>query len=186
MRSLAKWTAAVLVLFAPAAALAQTSPLAASVVGIDVMSATVMQEGQSSFSGLALRARLHSAELVDNVQFMPTLEYWRNSSSVSTFGIKSVRRDATLGMDARWSFPLEHFKPYAGAGVAMHFLSNHVDAPTLGLVDANDSLVKGGVSLLGGIDWDMNGRLGNMLELKYHHVGDYKQLKINWGLSWKL
>jgi hypothetical protein len=187
MRSLALLSAAALALFVSAPALAQSPAVSTSLAGVDVMTATVLQEGQSSFSGLALRLRLKSAELVDNVQIMPTIEYWRNSSSVSTFGIKSVRRDATMGVDGRWTFPMwQHFKPYAGAGFGAHFLSNKVDAPSLGLVDATDSVVKGGVSLLAGADWEMNGRLGNVFELKYHHVGGYRQMKINWGLSWAL
>ena len=187
MRHLALLSAAALALFVPISAFAQAPNLATSITGVDIMSATVMQEGQSSFSGLALRARLKSPELLDNVSIMPTVEYWRNSSSVSTFGIKSIRRDATLGVDGRWNFPAwNHLKPYAGAGFAAHFLSNKVDAPSLGLVDASDSVVKGGLALLGGVDWEMSGHLGNMLELKYHHVGGYRQMKINWGLTWTM
>ena len=167
----------------PVAATAQTS-FSTQIAGLDVMSATVLQEGQSSFSGLAIRARLKSPELVDNITILPTIEYWRNSSTVSTFGIHSVRKDATLGLDGRWAFTGETFKPYVGAGLAVHFLSSQVNAPSLGLPDASDSVVKGGVALLAGVDWALTQKLGNILEAKYHHVGEYKQLKINWGLSW--
>lgn len=176
--------AAVLAALAPTAIANAAPALANPIAGVDVMTATVLQEGQSSFSGLALRLRLRSAELVDNVQIMPTVEYWRNSSTIETFGIEAVRKDATLGVDARWTFPREHWRPYVGAGVAAHFLSNHVNAPSLGLPDANNSLVKGGLAALAGAEFTMNNRLSNFLELKFHGVGDYNQLKINWGLAW--
>lgn len=155
-----------------------------AVAGVDVMSATIFQEGQSSFSGIGLRLRLRSQELIPAVQIMPTLEYWRNSSKVQPFGIRTVRTDATLGVDARYAFSTANWKPYVGAGFGLHFLSNEVDAPTLGLVDANSSVVKGGLSALGGTTFEITERLGNFIEGKYHHVGGYKQLKINWGLTY--
>src|SRR5258706_4066978 len=101
------------------------------------MTSTVFQEGQSSFSGLAIRGRLHDERLLDNVEFLPTVEYWRNSSSVSAFGLSAIRRDATLGADARWMFPGEAWRFYGGAGLAVHFISNEVNAPSLG--HKNDS-----------------------------------------------
>jgi hypothetical protein len=71
-------------------------------------------------------------------------------------------------------------------GFGIHFLSSEVDAPSLGLDDASDSLIKGGASVLAGIGFGLAGRLGNIVELKYHHVPDHSQLKINWGISYKL
>ena len=153
--------------------------------GVDAMTATVFQQDQSSFSGLAIRARLHSARLLDNVEFLPTVEYWRNSSKVDAFDLRTVRRDATLGNDARWMFPGEAWRAYAGAGVAVHFLSDEVDAPTVGLNGRKDSLTKGGIALLGGVAFGAKtSPLGNFIEVKSHLVGGFRQLKINLGLSW--
>jgi opacity protein-like surface antigen len=149
--------------------------------GIDAMTATVFQKGQSSFSGLALRFRLHDARLLDNVEFLPTVEYWRNSSSLDAFDLHAVRRDATLGADARWMFPGESWRPYLGAGLAVHFLSSEVD---FGANHDNDSLTKGGLTLLGGVSFGNKSRIGNFIEVKGHLVGDFRQLKVNMGLSW--
>jgi opacity protein-like surface antigen len=161
------------------AGVASTGP----VTGVDVMSATIMQQHQSSFSGIALRMRLHPPQLIQQVTLMPTIEYWRNSSNVQPFNIQSTRKDATLGMDARYDFPREGFHPYLGVGYGLHFLSTSVNAPQFGLNDASDSLIKGGLSALGGVTFGLAGRLNNMLELKYHHIPDHSQLKINWGLA---
>ncbi len=173
----------------PLAALAAACWLAAPVparaagglTGVDLMTATVFQEGQSSFSGLAIRFRLNDPRLVENIEFLPTVEYWRNSSSVDAFNLRAVRRDATLSGDVRWNFPGEAWRLYAGAGIAVHFLSNEVESP---LLSGNDSLTKGGLALLGGVSFGSKAKLGNFLETKGHLVGGFRQLKVNMGLSW--
>ena len=104
------------------------------------------------------------------------------SEEVEAFNVRTVRRDATLGTDARWMFPGETWRGYLGAGVAVHFLSDEVDAPSLG--DHSHALTKGGLALLGGVAFGTKARLGNFLEVKGHLVGGFKQLKINMGLSW--
>ena len=171
------------------AAQAQTSPttaatapvgLARAFTGIDAMTATVFQEGQSSFSGLGIRGRFHDARLLDNVEFLPTVEYWRNSSSVSDFRLR--RSDATLGADARWMFAGEVWRPYVGAGIGIHFISNEVSGPGVG--DRKDSFTKGGLAVLGGIAFGTKARFGNFIEAKGHLVGGFRQLKLNMGLSW--
>jgi len=166
----------------PVPATAATTPtgLARAFTGLDLMTATVFQEGQSSFSGLGLRARFHDARLLDNVEILPTVEYWRNSSSVSDFGLR--RRDATLGADARWMFAGEVWRPYVGAGVAVHFISNEVSGPDIG--DRKHSLTMGGLGLLGGVAFGTKARFGNFVEVKGHLVSGFRQLKLNMGLSW--
>jgi hypothetical protein len=153
--------------------------------GVDAMSSTVMQEHQSSFSGLGTRVRLHSARIVEGFDLLPYVEYWRNSTRVEPFGITSTRKDATLGADARFSFKREGWRPYVGGGFGVHFLSTEVDAPTLGLRHANDSVIKGGLSALAGITFPLSKHLDNFMELKYHHLPGYSQLKLNMGIAWK-
>jgi opacity protein-like surface antigen len=154
--------------------------------GIDIMSATVLQEGQSSFSGLGLRVRLHPERLVAGVEILPSVEYWRNSSTVTPYNIRATRKDATLGVDARYSFQIHNWNPYVGAGLGLHFLSSEINAPSLGLTQATNSVVKGGLAALVGTTFALTPRVDNFIELKYHHITDYRQLKINWGLAIKL
>ena len=160
-----------------------TPAFAGSFVGIDVMTATVMQEKQSSFSGVGLRMRIVSPRLVQGIEFMPTVEYWRNSNYVEPFGIRTTRKDATLGGDVRYAFRSSGTRPYLGGGFALHFLSTSVDAPSLGLNNQSNAVVKGGLSAMGGLAFPLTSRFENFVELKYHHVSGYRQLKLNWGLS---
>jgi hypothetical protein len=54
----------------------------------------------------------------------------------------------------------------------------------LGLNHESDSLIKGGVSALGGVAFGLAGHIDNFLELKYHHLPGYRQVKLNWGLAY--
>jgi hypothetical protein len=181
MRSYHRLIAAVLVF--SAGAFARPAFSATAFAGIDALQSTVMQKGQSSFSGLGVRARMTSARLVPGFDFLPSIEYWRSKTTVSAFGIETSRRDATLGVDARYTFKREGWSPYAGLGYGVHFISNKVNAPTLGLTDEEDSLVKGGISFLGGVNFPLTERIDNLLDLKYHVLSDYGQYKFSWGLA---
>lgn len=182
--------AAALALSAPATA--EPAPLSAplaprtGIVGLDAMTATVFQQGQSSFSGVAVRARLRSPALLPAIEIMPTFEYWQNSSRIDAFGIETLRRDATLGADARWVFKNPTWQPYAGAGFALHFLDDEVRASRLGVPHATHALVKGGFEALGGVQFGMGTRLGSFLELKFLNVTQYRQVKFATGLTWNL
>lgn len=157
-----------------------------TIVAIEGMTATVLQEDQSSFSGLGLRLRIQPPRMMKQFELMPTVEWWRNSSTLRPYNIRTTRKDATVGIDARWNFVTESFKPYIGAGWGLHFLSDEVSAPSLGVPNQKYSVTKGGLALLGGVSFALSGRLDNFLDLKYHHVTDFRQFKINWGLTYNL
>jgi opacity protein-like surface antigen len=157
---------------------------AGTLTGIEAMMSTVMQEDQSSFSGLALRVRLQPPQFLPQIEFMPTIEYWRNSNHIATYDVTTERKDATLGMDVRYNFGSGTFRPYVGAGWALHFLNNKVNAPGLGLPESSNSLSKGGFTALGGLSFPITEKFENFIDLKYHHVTDYRQLKFNWGFTY--
>ena len=157
---------------------------ASSITGVDGMSSTVMQHEQSSFSGLALRVRMAPAPRVPGFEVMPGIEYWRNTTTVQIYDIRSQRRDATLGADARYRFPVRGWSPYVGAGFGIHFLSNGVRAPLLGVPLESHSIMKGGFAVLGGLNFPLAGAFDSFVEAKYHAVSDYEQLKLSWGLAY--
>jgi hypothetical protein len=156
---------------------------AGMLTSMEAMSSTVMQRHQSSFSGIGLRGRIRVPQLIAGFSVMPSIEYWRNQSTIQAFGIQSTRKDASLVGLMRYDFRKEGWQPYAGLGLGVHFLSNEVNAPSLGLDHASDSLIKGGIAALGGVSFGLAGRLGNLIELEYHQLSDESQLKFNWGLS---
>jgi outer membrane protein with beta-barrel domain len=172
-----------LVVFAvslPAAGHATTT-----MASVEAMTSTVFQENQTSFSGLAARVTFRSDAVTPGLSFVPGIEYWRNHTQVSAYQIDANRRDATLNLDARYEFHFRNVEPYLGAGYGLHFLSTEVEAPALGIQRAETSLIKGGVSAIGGVLFPMGGKLQNFLELKYHHVTDYNQTKLNFGIAYR-
>ena len=157
---------------------------ATTLASAEGMTSTVFQESQTSFSGLGVRFAFQSDALVPGISFVPGIEYWRNSTRVKTYEISANRRDATVNFDARYQFRFRNVVPYLGAGYGLHFLATEVEAPTLGLPRAESSLTKGGVSVLGGFLFPVGGKFQNFLELKYHYVTDYRQLKLNFGIGY--
>ena len=184
MRNLLRLPAFLLVLASfPYMARADTMARAGALTGLDAMTSTVLQKGQSSFSGIAVRLRIHPAAMTQSFEILPSIEYWRNSNTIQPYDIHSSRRDATLGVDARFRFQHEGWAPFVGAGLGIHFLSNEVDAPVLGVQDAQTSSVRGGLAVLGGVTFPMTQRIDNFLELKYHMLSGSEQLKLSWGLA---
>lgn len=169
-----------------ALALASTQAQAGQgITGFEAMTSTVFQKGQSSFSGVGIRLRIQSPRLLSNVEIRPSIQYWRNAISVDDFQLSAVRRDATLGGDAVWLFPLgsRSFEPYLGAGLAIHFLSSEVSSPQIPNSPAENSVQKGAISLVAGLRFGKNQRFGNFIETEYHVIPQGQQLKLNFGFN---
>ena len=157
---------------------------AGSMTGVDAMSSTIMQHDQTSFSGLAVRLRVAPTPGLPGFEVMPGIEYWRTSTTLQIYDIRSQRRDATLGADVRYRFPTKAWSPYLGAGFGIHFLSSSVRAPLLGVPLESHSIMKGGLAVLGGLSFPLAGAFESFIEGKYHAVSDYEQLKLSWGLAY--
>lgn len=163
---------------------ALATPAHAGVSGLDVMTSTVFQEGQSSFSGIALRLRLRSGALLPSVEIMPAVEYWQNVNRLTVYELKTTRSNATLGCQVRWMMEREHWQPYLGGGLAVHFLSDKVSSPQINEANQSNSTVRGGYSLLAGVSFPLTEKLSNYVELQHHGVSRFRQLKFNTGLGW--
>jgi hypothetical protein len=169
---------------AQAAATPSPVPSPSDFKSLEGVTSTIFQKRQSSFSGIGLRMRVRVPQLIEGFSVVPMIEYWRNRSTLEDFGVEATRKDATLGALLRYDWKREGWQPYAGAGIGLHFLSAQLDAPSLGFDDESESVMKGGLALLGGVRFGLAGKLGNLIELEYHGIGEQSQLKFNWGLSY--
>jgi hypothetical protein len=154
-----------------------------NVPGIDVMAAAVKLEGQSPTTGLGLRMRIDSLDLPEGLELMPTVEWWRDKSSSSTFNFESSYRDLAMGLDGVYQWQWGAFEPYMGAGFAFHFLKSDLQAPELGVPGSSESMVKFGPDFLFGMRFPTTGRLQPFGEAKYQHAPPARQFKINFGLG---
>jgi hypothetical protein len=151
--------------------------------GMDGMMQTVKQEGQSAFSGLGLRGRITSDDLPVHLTLMPTLEYWRNSANLRDFNIEAAQKDLALGLDARYEMAFGTWHPYAGGGLAAHFINSTLSAPSQGIERAQQDHTKFAPDILAGLQLAPLGPIQSFLEVKYAFVTDYQQFKLNWGLG---
>src|SRR2546427_10716847 len=119
--------------------------------GLDGMTQTVKQEGQSAVTGMALRARLGSDDLPVGSTLMPTLEYWKDSDRLQDFNIKSTQKDPSLGLDGRYDLSMGKWRPYFGAGLGAHFIKTTFSAPDIGVAPTEQSHTKIGPNALIGL-----------------------------------
>jgi opacity protein-like surface antigen len=127
--------------------------------------------------------------ITPNIGLESRLDYW--SWSESAFGVESSVHDVTLGARGKYYFDVANprIRPFAGAGLALHFIGAKVDIPAQGsfpAMTAEDSQTKLGLDLGGGIVAPMGPRTDFLGELWYGVVSDVSQFSLRAGLSWKL
>jgi len=153
------------------------------VTGLDGMTQTVKQEGQSAITGLAFRARVASDDLPVGMSLMPNLEYWKDSDRLQDFNIRASQKDLTLGLDARYDLTMGSWRPYFGGGLSAHFIKSKFSAPDIGVPGTEESHTKIGPNALLGLQLAPLGFLQSFIEAKYEHVPPFRQFKFNWGFG---
>jgi opacity protein-like surface antigen len=120
-------------------------------------------------------------------------DYWWKSEEA--FGVETSVRDLSLGARSKYVFPITNprLRPFAGAGLGIHFVSAEVYMPEqdLGFVVipatvVKDSDTKIGLDLGGGLAYGLNARASLLTELWYTLVSDVNQLNLKFGVLWKL
>jgi Outer membrane protein beta-barrel domain len=117
------------------------------------------------------------------------IDYW--GWSQEAFGAKTSVSDVAIGARTKYYFEVANpkFRPYAGAGLGMHFISSKVDIPASGgfpALSASDSQTKLGVDLGGGVSMPISPRSDLLGELWYGIISDVSQFSMRVGMSYKL
>ena len=130
-------------------------------------------------------------EITPNMMLEGYLNFWSQSEDLFTGGDASVR-DIALGGRAKWMFPVSNpkIKPFAGAGLGIHFLKFEADFPPLLPFTQGfrleDSSTKVGLDIGGGLMATVNDRTDFIAELWYGFVSDANQLALKAGILYKL
>jgi outer membrane protein W len=120
-------------------------------------------------------------------------DYWTKTQD--EFGFEASVRDIAFGARGKWMFPVSNprIRPYAGAGLSMHFLRVKATTPDLNIggtlipgttVSASDE--KLGLDIGGGMTTTMNERTDFVAEMWYGIVSDFSQLSLKLGVLYKL
>src|SRR5262245_6742878 len=99
------------------------------IVGMDVMSQSVRQEGHSAITGNALRFRIASDDLPPGLSLMPSVEYWRDKDELEDFDVSVMQKDWRFGVDLRYDWQWGSWSPYAGGGIGWHEINSSFEAP---------------------------------------------------------
>ena len=122
--------------------------------------------------------------LAPDVLLEMSFDYWSTSKSFTLGEIKS--RDMILGFLSKYTFTVsdEKLRPYAGAGLALHFLK--VEVPKIGFDqevyggDVNDMRL--GLDVVGGIGYDAGENMEIVGEIMYRVVSDVTQFVLSGGI----
>jgi len=121
-------------------------------------------------------------------------DFWAKTQSMSPYG-EAYARDTVLGARAKYLFPMQNtpIQPFVGGGLGMHFLYAEVTVPdqTIGGIffpgaSYDDSNVKLGLDLGGGIMGDISPNAYLMGEMWYTVVSDVNQLSVKFGLGYRI
>jgi len=127
--------------------------------------------------------------ITPNIGLEPRLDYW--SWSQSAFGVEGKVHDVIFGTRAKYYFDIQKSKlrPFAGAGLALHFVGIEATTPAMGgfpAMTVSDSQTKLGVDLGGGLLTPVSPRVDFLGEIWYGIVSDVSQFSLRAGLSMKL
>jgi len=117
------------------------------------------------------------------------IDYW--GWSESAFGVKSSVSDIVVGARGKYYFSVVSptLRPFAGAGLGMHFLHAKVSIPSqpgFPAMTAEDSSTKLGLDLGGGVAMPVAPGTELLGEMWYGVVSDVSQFSIRVGMSRKL
>jgi opacity protein-like surface antigen len=137
---------------------------------------------------------LDHGTVAPNVGLESRLDYWSKSESAGSFGSATIR-DIVLGVRGRYMFSNVNPKvtPFAGAGLAMHFLNVKTEIPPQDFggfimpgMEVSDSTTKLGVDLGGGISAPITPKTAFLAEMWFGVVSDVSQLSLKVGVSYRL
>ena len=120
------------------------------------------------------------------------IDYWSKSWDILTASAKW--RDIVLSGRAKYQFEVSNpkFKPYAGAGLAIHLLKYTFETPRVSVYgvtvggDIEDSSTKIGLDLLGGTGYEVSEKVDVVGEIMYRIVSDVGQFVISGGFVYWL
>jgi hypothetical protein len=121
------------------------------------------------------------------------IDYWGWSEDFNG-GTTSIR-DIAIGARCKYMFETSSpkIRPFAGAGLGIHFLHAEVDIPAQdfgGFVvpaqHAEDSTTRLGLDIGGGMEMPVNPNANFLAEAWYGIVSDVSHISIRVGMSWNL
>ena len=179
------------VLFLSLAALAVAAPaLAQSDLGLKRVGAAIgFVDPENLGTTFSLGIFADHGTITPHIGLESRLDYW--SQSDDFFGTKSSVRDVALGVRGKYTFTVSNpkIRPFAGAGLGIHFLKAEVTIPAFGgfpatTTSASDS--KLGFDLGGGVATPVSPKVDLLGETWFGIVDTANTFSLRAALSYKL
>lgn len=122
--------------------------------------------------------------IMPQLSLEPRLDFW--SQSEEGLGTEVSVSDITFGVRGKYFFEVAHptFRPFAGAGLAMHLLNAEISSPGFPTVDDSDT--KFGLDFGGGVATAISPKADLHGELWYGIIEDFNQFSLRVGMSYRL
>lgn len=126
--------------------------------------------------------------ITPEISLEPRIDWW--SQSESAFGSEVSVRDIAIGARAKYHFATSNpnLRPFAGAGLGLHFLRAEVEMsfPGFPTETYSDSETRLGLDLGGGLATTMSPKVDLIGEAWYGVVEDFSHFALRVGLSYRL
>ncbi len=125
--------------------------------------------------------------ITPQIQLEGNLDFW--SKSYKSFGAEVSFRDIFLGGTVKYMFQTSNpaWRPFAAGGLGFHFVHfKNTGSNFAGSVVMEQSDVKIGVDLGGGVFYLLNEQIDLLGELKYRIVSDVNQFTLQAGVLYHL
>jgi hypothetical protein len=170
-------------------ALASQAAMAQSDIGLKSIGAAVGYVSPEDLDGtFGLGVFADMGRITPDIGLETRIDYW--SQSEEAFGTEVSIRDIAVGARGKYYFSTANprVRPFAGAGLGLHFLSAEVtvSVPPFPTVTTDDSETKLGLDFGGGIATSMSPRADLHAEMWYGIVSDVSQFSLRVGMSYKL
>jgi len=146
----------------------------------------VSPEDTDTSIGIGLFADMGS--ITNQIVLEPYIGFWSKSED-GIGGAEASVRDMIIGARGKYEFSLagSEMRPFAGAGLGIHFARAEFTTPDFGFgtISASDSRTKLGLDLGGGISAPFD-RFELRGEMWYSVVSDLNQLAFRFGVMWPM
>ncbi|UCF04132.1 MAG: outer membrane beta-barrel protein [bacterium] len=175
------------------------------------ISSNAFAQSNLAFSGIGVKIGLVDPDDVDaalefgiftdlgritsSISLESYVNFWSKTEDI-TGGGEFYVRDFIIGAKSKYIFSTANptIRPFAGAGLGFHILQSGVDIPAIDLgggmiipaVSEDDTEIKIGLDIGGGILVDLNQSWAIQGETWYSIVSDISQIAIQVGLLYKL
>ena len=171
-------------------ALAASSAMAQSHLGLERAGVALGYVSPEDIDGtFSIGVFADHGTLAPHIGLESRIDYWGQSQEA--FGAKASVSDISIGARGKYWFETANpkLRPFAGAGLALHFVHAEVTVPAQGgfpEMTAEDSSTKLGLDLGGGIATPLSPRADLLAEMWYGIVSDVSAFNLRVGMSFKL